>query len=72
MTCGKYDAAMSTKEYLTMTEAAKLLGISRQRIHQIVAAKKITTEQPSPRLRLISVAEFERLKKIRRSAADHA
>jgi len=57
----------TTRDWYTMSEAAIQLGVSRQRMHQIVDEKKIKTIQITPRLSAISRKEVEKLKKNRTS-----
>lgn len=58
---------LENREWLTMTEAAKSLGVSRQRFHQIVGEEKIETFDLHPRLKLISRLLVEKLIKKRNS-----
>ena len=56
--------------WLTVRQAREILGVSRQRVHQIVAAKRIPTLEISPRLILISQAEIESERKKREKSPD--
>lgn len=60
--------AMSKKrEWLTMAEAAKALGVSRQRMHQIVDETNAETSQVNPRLTVIHCEELVKIQKMRES-----
>ena len=53
------------RDWYTMSEAAKELGVSRQRMHQITDELNIKRMQITPRLSAISRKDIEKLKKIR-------
>jgi hypothetical protein len=55
----------SPQKYLTQAEAARKLGVSRQRVAFLVAAKKIASEYVAG-YRLILAAEFAEFCKIAR------
>ena len=46
---------------LTISEAAKKLSISRQRMHQIIAENNLETEQVHERLLLIHPRELKKI-----------
>ena len=45
---------MDTSELITIPQAARILGITRQRMHQIVAEQSLSVVEINSRLRLIS------------------
>ena len=46
---------------MTISESAAKLGISRQRMHQIISEKNLQVILVHPRLKIIEVSEVERL-----------
>lgn len=46
---------------MTISESAAKLGISRQRMHQIISEKNLQVISVHPRLKIIEVSEVERL-----------
>ena len=55
------------RDWYTMSEAAKELGVSRQRMHQIVEESKIQTMQIHKRLTVVSADQVAKLKKKRQT-----
>ena len=51
--------------YLTIAEAAKELGVTRQRMHKIIEFHRAKTESLNPRLSLLPVRELDRIKRER-------
>jgi predicted DNA-binding protein YlxM (UPF0122 family) len=49
-------------EKLTISEAAKQLAVSRQRMHQIIEENNLVTEQVHARLLLIHPRELNKIK----------
>jgi len=57
------------RDWLTLSEAAKRIGVTRQRMHQIIGELSIKTMPVNPRLTMIHSKEVEKLRKKR--AADN-
>lgn len=55
------------RDWLTMKEAAQELGVSRQRLHQIVDEINVPIVKINPRLTVISAEKVAELKKNRES-----
>jgi phage antirepressor YoqD-like protein len=47
---------------ITITEAAKILSVSRQRMHKIICENGLLTELVHPRLFLIHPKELEKIR----------
>lgn len=55
---------MSLKNMMTLTEAAKKIGVSRQRMHVLVRTYDLTTEKAGP-IRMLDAAELRKIPKNR-------
>lgn len=54
----------------TVSEMARELGVSRQRVHKLLDAYGIKAEQAGAgRLKLVSESQFQRLQKLRQEKA---
>jgi hypothetical protein len=54
-------------KWLTISEAAGILGVSRQRVHQLLRELDIRPQAINPRLSMISRAALAKIKKARKN-----
>ena len=60
-------------DWLTVREAAEeILGVTPQRVHQLVKTYAIRTKKPSPRLVLLAKADVVRVARTERPSGLHA
>ncbi len=55
------------RDWLTMSEAARQLGVSRQRMHQIIVESNAKTLAISPRMTVIDRKTLEKIERKRKS-----
>lgn len=59
-------------DWLTVREAAEeILGVTPQRVHQLIRTYGIETRQPSPRLMLVKRTDIERVAEQERPTGVH-
>jgi hypothetical protein len=59
-------------DWITVREAADtILGVTPQRVHQLIAAYGITTEKPSPRVTFVRRKDVERVAAMERPSGVH-
>ncbi len=63
---------MYDSKWMTISESAARLGISRQRMHQIISEKNLEVISVHPRLKIIEVSTVERLDRQKKSEATEA
>lgn len=65
-----YEDAPVLEGWITLTDAAELLGISKQAVHKMVTSHKITTLHKIGRkpLYIMREAEITRLRELRRAS----
>jgi DNA-binding XRE family transcriptional regulator len=51
----------TNRNWLTMAQAAELIGVTRQRMHQIVEEARLQVTQVNPRLTIIDRAVVDKL-----------
>jgi excisionase family DNA binding protein len=56
---------MIENEYVTLTEAAKLIGISRSMLHYLIHDREITVLRLGPKAQVVRRIDAERLKEKR-------
>ena len=61
---------MTTTYTTTVRDAARLLGVSRRRVLQMIESKRLRARQINPRLWLVSSGSIEREKKRRLATLD--
>ena len=59
------------KKYYTVTEAADLLGLTTQRVRQLIQTGQIVAEKAHDRLWIVAVRELERFQNVDRPAGVH-
>ena len=65
-TCTIYAMSTTLAGKITISEAAKRLAVSRQRMHQIIKDNNLQTEQIHPRLFLIHPRELNKIRENRK------
>ena len=55
------------RDWLTMSEAARQLGVSRQRMHQIIVESNAKTLAINPRMTVIDRKTLEKIERKRKS-----
>ncbi len=55
------------RTWMTISESADRLGVSRQRMHQIISEKNLEVISVHPRLKIIEVSEVDRLDRQKKS-----
>ncbi len=64
--------AMLDGKFVTVSEAAKELGLSRQRVHKLIQSGQMASEVVHARMRAIPRKSLDALKKIDRPTGVHA
>ena len=59
------------EKYMTVSEVAAELGISRQRVHALIIEGQISAHTVHEKLRMVDTAEFERFKSLPRPTGIH-
>ncbi len=52
---------MAIDNYISVSEAAGKLGVSVQRMHQLIATYKLIVESVNPRMKLIPAGELRKI-----------
>ena len=60
---------MYNTNWMTISESAARLGISRQRMHQIISEKNLEVILVHPRLKMIEVSTVDQLDRQKKSEA---
>jgi excisionase family DNA binding protein len=60
---------MPESEYVSASEAGRILGVTRVRVAQLMDAGELPFQEVNPRMRLIRRADVEKLAEQRRQAA---
>lgn len=55
-------------DWIGLSEAGEILGVTRQRVHQLIEAYGLSSKKLAPRFTVICRAEIARLEKLRDSA----
>jgi len=63
---------MNSRTWMTISESAAKLGVSRQRMHQIISEKNLEVISVHPRLKIIEVSEVDRLDRQKKSEVTQA
>ncbi len=58
-------------QYVTVTEAAEELGLSRQRVHRLIQGGQLPAEQVHDRLLVIPRSDLDRFKRVDRPNGLH-
>ena len=63
--------AKISRKFRTVTEAADLLGLTTQRVRQLIQTGQIVAEKAHDRLWIVAVRELERFQNVDRPAGVH-